>query len=90
MAELGPVSYEEHVRIGALAVDLGFAPVIVVGDAPGLARGAGAAAIEVPDAATAVDEARRAIAGGGAILVKGSRVAALEGVAALLAEEATA
>lgn len=88
MAELGEVSEAEHRRIGRLAADLGFNPVVVVGHAPGLADGAAAVALPVAD----LDEARAAViesvADGAAVLVKGSRVAGLEVLAQQLVEEA--
>ncbi len=88
MAELGDVSHREHLRMGALARELGFDPIIVVGDAPGLAEGAGAVAVEVESADEALKAAIEASADGCAILVKGSRVVGLESVAARLGEEA--
>ena len=35
------VEEAEHLRIGSLVAELGFAAVVVVGDDPGIARGAG-------------------------------------------------
>jgi UDP-N-acetylmuramoyl-tripeptide--D-alanyl-D-alanine ligase len=90
MAELGPVAEEEHRRIGALAAELGFDPVIVVGDAPGLVDGAAEAAVAVADGGAAFEVATRAASDGAAILVKGSRVAGLEVLAEKLAQEAGA
>jgi UDP-N-acetylmuramoyl-tripeptide--D-alanyl-D-alanine ligase len=90
MAELGVVSEAEHRRIGRLAADLGFNPVVVVGHAPGLAEGAAAAALPVAD----LDEARavilQSVSDGAAVLVKGSRVAGLELLAQQLIDEAAA
>jgi UDP-N-acetylmuramoyl-tripeptide--D-alanyl-D-alanine ligase len=80
MAELGSVSDAEHLRIGALARDLGFASVIVVGDAELLARGAGDIAVRVPDADSAVGVALEQIADGDVVLVKASRSIGLEAV----------
>lgn len=90
MAELGAVSESEHNRIGALARELGFDPVIVVGDAPGLVEGAGTAALAVPDIEAARKSVIDAMQPGGAVLVKGSRVVGLEVLASQLAEEAAA
>ncbi len=88
MAELGPVAAAEHARIGRLAADLGFDPVVVVGDEPGIAAAAGPAAQRVATPADAV-RAILAHAGPGAVvLVKGSRAAGLETVALDLAAAA--
>ncbi len=90
MAELGTVSESEHERVGALARELGFDPVIVVGDAPGLVEGAGTVALPVSDIAAARKSVMDAMQPGGAVLVKGSRVVGLEVLASQLAEEAAA
>lgn len=78
MAELGPDSASEHARIAALAQQLGIRVVSV-----------GAPVYGVDDVGTI--EAARDLLGplraGDAILVKGSRVAGLERLAALLLEE---
>lgn len=90
MAELGDVSESEHRRIGRLAAELGFDPVIVVGQASALGEGAGTVAVEVADPAEAAIAAREILAPGDVVLVKGSRVAELELVAdALVAEVAS-
>jgi UDP-N-acetylmuramoyl-tripeptide--D-alanyl-D-alanine ligase len=90
MAELGDVSESEHRRIGRLAAELGFDPVIVVGQASALGEGAGTVAVEVTDPAEAAIAAREVLAPGDVVLVKGSRVAELELVAdALVAEVAS-
>jgi len=90
MAELGHVSEAEHLRIGTLASSLGFASVVVVGDEPGIARGAGPIAVRVPDE----EEAGRLLAEhlreGDVVLIKASRAVGLEKLALLLTEEATA
>ena len=88
MAELGPISEAEHKRIGSLAAALGFHPVIVVGDAPGLSEGAGDSAVQARDADAAFDGAIVAAHDGAAVLVKGSRVAGLELLAQRLVEAA--
>jgi len=76
MAELGDVGLAEHARIGALAVELGIRVIAV--DAPQYG-GEQAAGVE-----EALDRLGR-IGPGDAVLVKGSRAAALETVAATLA-----
>lgn len=81
MAELGAVSDDEHRRIGALARELGFARLIVVGDALLLAEGAGDIAVCVPDADSAVEVALDQLADGDVVLVKASRSIGLEAVA---------
>lgn len=81
MAELGDVEEAEHVRIGQLAASLGYAAVIVVGEDPGIARGAGAIARQVPDVAAAMSVAGSVIRPGDAVVVKASRSVGLEGLA---------
>jgi len=86
MAELGPVAEQEHVRVGGLANRLGYAAVIVVGDDPGIARGAGriARTVSTPDEAESV--LRGFIRRGDVVLVKASRSVGLESLAATLIE----
>lgn len=94
MAELGPSDQIEHGAIGRLAVRLGLARVIAVGDA---ARPiAQAAALEgswdgeaswVPDVDAAVATLRAELRPGDVVLVKASRVARLERVALAIAED---
>lgn len=93
MAEIGADHEAEHRRVGAYAAGV-LDRLIVVGEpAAGLAAGAreaglpADAVIQVPDAATAV-RAVGALASGDALLVKGSRVAGLDAVAAALIESA--
>lgn len=88
MAELGPVAEAEHLRIGRMAGDLGFAAVVVVGDDPGIARGAGRIARSVSDTATASRVVRGFLREGDVVLVKASRAVGLEGLAMELVEEA--
>lgn len=90
MAELGPVSFEEHRRIGELARRLGYALVVVVGAAEGLAEGAGGAAVVVDDVDAAVETVLGAVRAGDSVLVKASRAVGLEVVAERLVEEAGA
>jgi UDP-N-acetylmuramoyl-tripeptide--D-alanyl-D-alanine ligase len=85
MHELGASQEELHRAVGERAVEAGFELVVVVGDDPGIAEGAGAAAIRVADA----DAAAQALAGilrpGDVVLVKASRAAGLERVAEAIA-----
>ena len=81
MHELGDSEHEAHAAVGALAADLGFSHVIVVGEAPGLAGGAGIVAIEVSGIPEAIASARAAICQGDVVLVKASRAEGLEAVA---------
>jgi UDP-N-acetylmuramoyl-tripeptide--D-alanyl-D-alanine ligase len=84
MAELGDVSDAEHLRMGRLARSLDYAAVIVVGDAPLLAAGAGDIAVEVPEPGEAVAVAADVVGPGDVVLVKASRSVGLESVAAEL------
>ncbi|MBO9520338.1 MAG: UDP-N-acetylmuramoyl-tripeptide--D-alanyl-D-alanine ligase [Nocardioidaceae bacterium] len=88
MRELGETSDAEHIRIGALAAELGIGRLVVVGeDARPIADGyPGAAfAASVDDA---VADVRNNADGTAVVLVKASRAAGLERVAhALLDEE---
>ena len=68
-------------RIGGLARELGFASVIVVGDADLLAEGAGDIATRVPDAEAALDVVLDEVTDGDVVLVKASRSIGLEAVA---------
>jgi len=77
MLELGSLSDAEHSRIGKLAVALGIDRVIAVG-APEYGVG------EAVDDVAAALEALGPLAAGDAVLVKGSRAAGLDRVAAAL------
>ena len=78
MAELGPESDDEHARIGTLAGELGVDVIAVDAPAYGVDT-------DVPDVDAALDAlAERRVGKGDAVLVKGSRVAGLERVAAAL------
>ena len=92
MAELGPISVEEHERIGELLVRLGIDELIAVGDdARVIAAGAEREGLEPQHIKTCpgVDEAIGAVRDlarpGDLILVKASRAAGLERVAEALA-----
>lgn len=77
MLELGPEAPEFHREAGARAADLGFSPIVGVGDlARHLVAGAaagGAEAIHQPDAAAAADWVVGHLRSGDVLLVKGSR-----------------
>ena len=86
MAELGSRSTGEHQRLGKLVASAGVELLVAV-NAPDLAEGANAAGtdtvtVDSPEAAVAALAAR--LRPGDAVLVKASRVAGLERVAALL------
>ena len=89
MAELGQMAASEHARLGALARELGFAAVIVVGEEPGLAEAAGAIARPVADAAEAWEVLDALVRDGDVVLVKASHAVGLETLALRLVEEAT-
>ncbi len=91
MAELGPISAEEHDRVGELSARLGVDRLITVGaPARAIARAALREGMEpdhvtsVDDGAHAIDELRRWASPGDLVLCKGSRVAGLERVAEAL------
>jgi len=87
MAELGPISAEEHERIGELVARLGIDALVVVGpEARLMAVGAEREGVEADRIAVcdgpaeAVGAVRRFARPGDLVLVKGSRVARLERV----------
>jgi UDP-N-acetylmuramoyl-tripeptide--D-alanyl-D-alanine ligase len=91
MAELGPISEEEHDRAGELAARIRVDRLITVGEpARTIARAAIREGIGPEDVATydtpeeALDDIRRSAASGDLILFKGSRIAGLETVAEAL------
>ncbi|MCA1834697.1 MAG: UDP-N-acetylmuramoyl-tripeptide--D-alanyl-D-alanine ligase, partial [Actinobacteria bacterium] len=94
MAELGPITAQEHDRLGRLAVRLGINRLVAVGAA---ARPACEAArlecmtpeeaVWFPDAGAAISFLVGRVESGDVVLVKGSRVAGLERVAAALIGE---
>jgi len=86
MAELGPAAAAEHAATGRLAAQLGVRRLLVVGPAAaGIAAGAagaGLAASAVSDVEGALGLLRSELAPGDVVLVKASRAAGLERVAA--------
>lgn len=83
MAELGDASETEHRAIGRYAAakaDI----VIAVGDARPIADGAGGQAIALADNGAAIDWLRASLAPGDIVLVKASREARLDEVAAAI------
>jgi UDP-N-acetylmuramoyl-tripeptide--D-alanyl-D-alanine ligase len=91
MAELGPVEFEEHERLGRLVVRIGVERLITVGER---ARTIARAAIregQLPEDVASYEDPSKAVADvrawvrpGDVVLVKGSRVAGLERVAEAL------
>jgi UDP-N-acetylmuramoyl-tripeptide--D-alanyl-D-alanine ligase len=85
MAELGPIAFEEHERLGELVVRVGVERLVTVGDeARAIARAAIREGQLPEDVATyddpmdAADDVRAWARPGDVVLVKGSRVAGLE------------
>jgi len=87
MHELGSSSAEAHRRVGALARRLGFAAVVVVGEDPGIAAGAGDAARPVTDRDEALEVLRALLEPGDVLLIKASRAVGLETLAGDLERE---
>ncbi|HET7237238.1 MAG TPA: UDP-N-acetylmuramoyl-tripeptide--D-alanyl-D-alanine ligase [Actinomycetota bacterium] len=91
MAELGPIAFEEHERLGELVVRIGVDRLVTVGEP---ARAIAMAAVregQLPEDVASYDDPAGAIADvrtwareGDVVLLKGSRVAALERVAEAL------
>ena len=92
MAELGEDGDAEHEKVGEFAAEIGVAHLVVVGEpAEGIAVGAERVAdrwngesIRVPDAEAAAEAVRERMRTGDVVIVKGSRVAALERVIDLI------
>lgn len=91
MAELGPIAFEEHERLGELVVRIGVERLVTVGDeARAIARAAIREGQLPEDVATyddpmdAADDVRAWANPGDVVLVKGSRVAGLERAAEAL------
>ena len=90
MHELGPTSPKLHEAVGRLAASLGFA-VIVVGDDPGIAGGAGDAVVAaVPDQRSAAATVRSLLRPGDVVLIKASRATGLERLAEMIGGGAAA
>jgi UDP-N-acetylmuramoyl-tripeptide--D-alanyl-D-alanine ligase len=94
MAELGASSVAEHAKIGQHVARSGFAGLIAVGKvAAAMAEGAGQVGswngecVQVDDVGAAVTALRERLRPQDVVLVKGSRVAGLERVAAVLLED---
>jgi UDP-N-acetylmuramoyl-tripeptide--D-alanyl-D-alanine ligase len=94
MAELGAEAGAEHVALGRYAADLGLSRVVAVGAEARAISDAAAArdswdgtASSVPDAAAALDVLRGELRAADVVLVKASRSASLERVAAAIAED---
>jgi UDP-N-acetylmuramoyl-tripeptide--D-alanyl-D-alanine ligase len=85
MAELGEAAPSAHRAVGRLARELGFATLVVVGEDPGIAEGAGDIARPVPDTATARSVITDLLVDSDVVLVKASRSVGLETLAAELA-----
>ena len=85
MKELGETHDEEHRGVGAYAADLGVDHVVVVGGAArAIHEGAGRASHPVPDNAAAIAWLAEHVREGDAVLLKASRGARLDEVAASL------
>ncbi|MCW2549484.1 MAG: murF [Mycobacterium sp.] len=94
MYELGPTSVDEHDAIGRLAVRLDVGKLVVVGsDAAAIHTGAclegswGEESVLVADVPAALDVLKRELRDGDVVLIKASRAAGLERVAAALLSE---
>lgn len=81
MAELGAVCQREHQRMGALADDLGYEEVIVVGPDHGYALGAPGLVRNATDIGQCLDTLSHVVQPGDVVLVKASRSAGLEQLA---------
>ena len=94
MAELGDAARDAHMDLGRFAVRLDVGQLVVVGpEAGGIHAGAvlegswGDESVHVPDVEAAVALLRRELAPGDVVLVKASRSAGLERVAAALLDD---
>lgn len=81
MAELGDAAPAAHRAVGQLAGRLGFAALVVVGDDPGIAEGAGDIARPVADAGAARRLLSELLEDGDVVLIKASRSVGLEALA---------
>lgn len=85
MRELGDAHETEHRGVGARAAELGVDRVVVVGEAArGIHEGAGERSVLLPDNAAAVAWLAEHVAEGDVVLIKASRGARLDEVAATL------
>ena len=94
MAELGEGTRMAHMDLGRFVVRLDITQLVVVGpEAGGIHAGAvlegswGSESVHVPDMAAAVELLRASLAPGDVVLIKGSRAAGLERVAAAVLED---
>lgn len=87
MAELGPVCEREHARMGALALNLGFETLVVVGPDHGYRLGGGEIVVHATDIRDAHDTLTAILRPGDTVLIKASRSAGLEHLAMELVEE---
>jgi UDP-N-acetylmuramoyl-tripeptide--D-alanyl-D-alanine ligase len=87
MRELGTAEAAAHREVGAAARRLGFAAVVVVGEDPGIAEGAGSIAHRAADRAEGLERLAGLVRDGDVVLVKASRAVGLEDLARSLIEE---
>jgi len=90
MQELGGAEAELHSEIGRAAAGAGFSWVIVVGEDPGIAAGAGDAGCGAPDVPAALAILAEIVRPGDVVLIKASRATGLEGLAEMIGGGATA
>jgi UDP-N-acetylmuramoyl-tripeptide--D-alanyl-D-alanine ligase len=87
MRELGPAEAAAHREVGAAARRLGFTAVVVVGEDPGIAAGAGPIAHRAAGRAEALEVLGTLVREGDVVLVKASRAVGLEELARSLIEQ---
>jgi len=87
MRELGAAEAAAHREVGEAARRLGFTAVVVVGDDPGIAEGAGPIAHRAAGRSEALEVLAGLIRDGDVVLVKASRAVGLEELARSLVEE---
>jgi UDP-N-acetylmuramoyl-tripeptide--D-alanyl-D-alanine ligase len=81
MAELGEAAPRAHRSVGRLARQLGYHTVIIVGEDPGIAEGAGDIAVPAATIGDARQLAQQVLTDGDVVLVKASRAVGLEALA---------
>lgn len=81
MHELGAAEEAGHREVGRRARDLGYSAVVIVGDDPGIAAGAGPIARPVSDIEAALRVLDGYLSSGDVVLVKASRAEGLERLA---------